>query len=533
MGVARASSEVSTQGTLHRTRSGGPQGSVGGSEKSTYRQILKSSALVGVSSVIGVCLGIIRAKVVAVMLGPTGTGLMGLYGSAVDVVQSVAGMGVGSSGVQQIAQAAASGDDGRIARTVVLVRRVSVVLGLLGAGLLFLGAKPASRLTFGSDGQASAMALVSLAVLFRVASAGEGALLQGTRRIADLAKTGVWGTLFGTLATVCLVYVFGEKGVVASLVATAGIALVASWWYSRRVLLAAPAAPASPQAGEARKLLQLGFAFMVTGLMTTGASWLIRVIVLRGLGFEAAGLYQSAWTIGGVYVGFILGAMGADFYPRLAAIVDRNAECNRVVNEQVRVGLLMAAPGVLATLTFTPLVISVLYTSQFEAAVGPLRWLCLGMSLRVITWPMGFIVVARGLQTLFIGIDLVCSLVHVGIAWLCIRFFGLDGAGMAFFGLYVFHACLIYPIARRLTGFRLSPANQQTIAAFVAATALVFLGFHLLPAALATVLGTAAVALTAAYSARVLAMLALQGGMPPAVRRLLVRLRLAAPGADR
>jgi PST family polysaccharide transporter len=507
-------------------------GAAARSEGSTYRQILKSSALVGASSAIGVCLGIVRAKVVAVMLGPTGTGLMGLYGSAVDVVQNVAGMGVGSSGVRQIAQAVGSGDEERIVHTALVVRRVSIVLALLGAAFLFVCAKPASRLTFDSDEQASAMALLSLAVLFRVASAGEGALLQGTRRIGDLARTGVWAAVFGTLATVCLVYVFGKSGVVASLVATPAIGLVALWWYSRRVLLTAPPPSATPKTGEARELLQLGFAFMATGLMTTGATWLVRVIVLRQLGFEAAGLYQSAWTIGGVYVGFILGAMGTDFYPRLAAMAHDDAECNRLMNEQVRVGLLMAAPGVLATLTFTPLVISGLYTSQFQAAVGPLRWLCLGMSLQVISWPMGFIVVARGLRSLFIGIDLACSLAHIGLAWLCIRLFGLDGAGMAFFGLYLFHAGLAYPIARRLTGFRLSPVNKQTIGAFVAATALVFFGFHVLPAVPATLLGAAAVALTGAYSARVLATLALQGEVPPAVRRLLARLRLMAPSID-
>ena len=501
------------------------------SEKNSYGQIIKSSALVGASSAIGICLGIVRAKIVAVMLGPAGTGLMGLYGSAVDVVQGVAGMGVGSSGVRQIAQALGSGDDERIARTALLVRRTSIVLGLLGAGLLLLAAKPASHLTFGSDTHAVSMALLSIAVLFRVASAGEAALLQGTRRIVDLAKTAVWAALFGTVATVCLVYVLGENGVVASLVATTGIALVATWWYARRVLVAAPATPASAQTGEVRQLLQLGFAFMVTGLAMTGASWLIRVIVLRQIGFEAAGLYQSAWTIGGVYVGFILGAMGTDFYPRLTAKADHDSECNRLLNEQVLVGLLMAAPGILATLTFTPLVISVLYTSEFDAAVGALRWISLGMGLRVITWPLGFIVVARGLQTLFIGVDLACALVHVGLAWLGIRFFGLDGAGMAFFGLYVFHAALIYPIARSLSGFRWSPENRRTIAGFVAVTVLVFLGVHLLSAPAATALGTAACALTGVYSVRVLATLAPQGRGPVAVRRLLGRLRLAPRGA--
>ena len=56
-------------------------------------------------------IGIVRTKVFAVLLGPAGFGLMGLYGSIVDLAQSIAGMGVNSSGVRQIAESVGTGDD--------------------------------------------------------------------------------------------------------------------------------------------------------------------------------------------------------------------------------------------------------------------------------------------------------------------------------------------------------------------------------------------------------------------------------------
>src|SRR5262249_25037735 len=77
-------------------------------EERTYGQILKSSVLIGGSSVLNIGIGIARTKVMAVLLGPAGFGLMGLYGSIADVVVSIAGMGVGSSGARQIAEAAGS-----------------------------------------------------------------------------------------------------------------------------------------------------------------------------------------------------------------------------------------------------------------------------------------------------------------------------------------------------------------------------------------------------------------------------------------
>src|ERR1700722_8750335 len=102
----------------------------------SYGQILKSSALVGGSSVLNVGIGIIRTKAMAMLLGPAGFGLFGLYGSIVDLTQAMAGMGINSSGVRQIAEAVGSGNECRIARSGSVLRRISLVLGLLGAILL-------------------------------------------------------------------------------------------------------------------------------------------------------------------------------------------------------------------------------------------------------------------------------------------------------------------------------------------------------------------------------------------------------------
>ncbi len=90
-------------------------------EKDSYGQILKSSALIGGSSAINIAIGIVRTKAMAVLLGPAGFGLMGVYGSIIDLAQSIAGMGINSSGVRQIAAATGSGDTNRIARTVVVL----------------------------------------------------------------------------------------------------------------------------------------------------------------------------------------------------------------------------------------------------------------------------------------------------------------------------------------------------------------------------------------------------------------------------
>jgi antigen flippase len=499
----------------------------------TYSQILKSSALVGGSQILNIAIGMIRNKAMAVLLGPAGFGLFGLYSSVANLAQTLAGMGVNSSGVRQIAAAVSTHDDRTIWQTVVVLRRVSVLLGLFGAALTVLFCRQISVLTFATDRYSGAVAWLSIAVFLTLVSASQTALIQGLRRIADLAKIQVLGALFGAVVGVPLVYFFRERGVVPSLICVAAMTIVASWWYSHKLeftnreVFAMTGAQIRQEAGA---LLKLGLAFMTSSLITLGVAYAVRVTVLHRVGIAATGLYQSAWTLGGLYVGFILQAMGADFYPRLTARANDNAACNRLVNEQAQVGLLLAGPGVIASLTLAPVVITLFFSAKFGAAVDILRWICLGTMLQVISWPMGFVIVAKAKRTLFVGCEVAWGVVSIALAWLFIARFGLTGAGMAYFGSYIFHAVMLYVIVSRLSGFRCSRDNIVTGSISLSLVVVVFCGFHGMPLVYGVLLGITATIFHAVYSIRKLTSFLSPDQIPTPVRQVLRSVGLIARG---
>jgi PST family polysaccharide transporter len=270
---------------------------------------------------------------------------------------------------------------------------------------------------------------------------------------------------------------------------------------------------------------------MATGIMTFGMAYLIRIIVLRKIGIDAAGYYQSAFAFGSLYVGFIIQAMGADFYPRLTAVAHNDNECNRLVNEQVEVGLLMAGPGVLATLTFAPLVIQLFYSARFGPAVEVFRWICLGMILRVASWPMGFVLIAKGERKLFFWSELVSNLVNVCLVWVGVIEFGLKGTGIAFFALYVVYWIGVYLIVRRLTGFRWSAANQRVSLLFLPLVAVVFVSWYFPCHPVAMALGAIVTVLTGIYSLKTLCALVPLERFPKPAQKMILFFRLASPNA--
>jgi len=500
----------------------------------TYGQILKSSVLIGGSSMVNLGLGAVRTKVLAVILGPSGYGLMNVYTLITQLTSSIAGLGINSSGVRQIAEAVGTGDEERIARTVTTLRRVALCSGTLGALLLLLLSKPVSWLTFGDAQHIGAVALLSLAVFFGDVSFGQTALVQGMRRIGDLARMSVLGALYGTGFSILIIYYFyrqgaAQKGVVPSLVCVAGMGILTSWCYARKIRVKRVSLSLRQVREEASGLVRLGVVFMSSGLMAMGSTYLVNVIILHRFGLQGAGLYSSAWTLGGTYVGFILGAMGTDFYPRLTAVAKNNPECNRLVNEQVEVGLLFAGPGVLATLTCAPLVIQLFYAAAFGPAVEILRWICLGMLLRVGSWPMAYLLVAKGERKLYFCSELLSNVLSVSLVWVGLGIFELKGAGIAFFALYAVYWTGIYLIVRQLTGFRWSAANLRLVAMFTPGITGVFVSWYFLPHIATAILGVALTLLTGIYSLRTLCTLVPLERFPRLAQKVILFFRLATP----
>jgi len=171
------------------------------SASSSHQAILKSTAVIGGSSVVNIVFAVIRNKAVAMLVGADGIGLMGLFSAILDLAQTLAGFGLQSSGVRQTAKADASADPQRFASTTRALRLTSLVLAIIGAVFMVVAATPVATVTFADSGYASAVAFLGLAVFCRVIGAGQAALIQGVRHISHLAIAGMAGAALSSPAS--------------------------------------------------------------------------------------------------------------------------------------------------------------------------------------------------------------------------------------------------------------------------------------------------------------------------------------------
>ena len=160
-----------------------------------------------------------------------------------------------------------------------------------------------------------------------------------------------------------------------------------------------------------------------------------------------------------------------------------------VFERKQEISVLLALPGVLATLAIAPWVIRFFYTGKFDQAVEILYWQLPGVFLQVNSWPMGFILLAKGRAGAFFWTDLAAYTLYVALAWVGLRWVGLPGTGMAFLGLYLFHWVVIFAVSRKISGFSLSTDNIRLFLFGVVALALTFWARMKMPEPWSTITG--------------------------------------------
>jgi len=472
------------------------------SEATSYGESFRAASIVGGAEGLSYVIGLVRTKVVALLLGPSGVGLIGLYLSYTSLMQTISGLGVASSGVREVAESTASADPIKVGATVKALRRICWVTGFFGLVLASVLAWPASVWIKGSGGSALDFALLGAAIFLTAISGGQTALLQGTRRIGDLARVKI-ASVVATTVFAILVYTFlREKGIVLVLVATAFLQLFFAWYFARRLPVVAVSQTWKESARRSRQLIALGVSFMWSGVLGAGVTALLGFFIVRSLGVEANGMYSAAWMLSGLFAGFILGAMGTDFYPRLTAVHSDHSKMKRLVNEQTEIGILLALPGLLGTLSFAPWVIQLFYSSKFLPAADLLPWLVLGVFGQVITWPMGYILMAKGAKGMLIATETLINAVRLAVSVAFLQAAGLEGLAAAMSVTYLIHGLIMYPVVFRMIHFTW---DARVVGLLLTSLAIVVAGFtaqRYLATEYAVVTGAALTLLSAVFCLR-------------------------------
>lgn len=405
-------------------------GKAADSHVKSYRSIASSTAVFGGAQALNILVNLVRGKLVATILHSTGVGMLSLYGNASNGVTQLAMMGVNTSSVRNISQAAAQQDIRTLAYVVGIVRRLILVGALVGLLLTAIASPALSRLSFGSTAHTAAFALLGLSVAFTILSSGEMAILQGTRRYRTLAFCSTVPPLCGLVLSIPMYCLWGTQAIVPAMVVVSLIFYLVIRHRSRRV--AQPADGEPPMTirrawREGRDIVRFGLVMTIGTVVGAATVYLLSAFISHTGSVADVGYYQSANVITAQYTGLIFTAMATDYYPHLAALLKQSVGgARRFINQQTEVVLLVITPLALLVILTAPQLITLLLTNEFQPICGMMRFMGLASIIKAFTFPMAYTAYAQGDKRYIFWIE---------TAWGNAKTFAVMAGGYCLFGL--------------------------------------------------------------------------------------------------
>jgi len=404
---------------------------------------------------------------------PEGYGYYGLLQSFVAISALIGGMGM-ATGIVRLGAAAASRDDG--ARIASLRKASWLIFAVFGAFIeiaLFVARKSISQLVLGQPDHGPMILLMGVAALFTVAANLQVGTLNAYHRVDALAKYGVFNTLLSSGVSIGSVIIWKADGIPVAILGGAIATWVVSQVYLNREIGKAVSVPFSDVKADVKALVRFGTPYMASMFVGTGVQMILPILVLHLLNAESVGYYRAAAGISVGYLGFLVTAMGQDYYPRVSAAANDPGQMVSLINTQHRLVMMLAIPMLLTTLALAPYMVPLIYSSKFHATVDILEWQLIGDLFKFSSWTMSFAILARCRTLTYFLVECVGGIATLGSTWVFVRWLGLPGLGISFLATYIVYYFVVWFVIKREVPLRWTMTNRVLMLAGVAAAIIV------------------------------------------------------------
>ncbi len=475
----------------------------------SYGNIFRGMKIFGGVQAFQMAVSLLRGKFVAIFLGQTGMGVSALFTSSAATIQQLASLGVPVATARDVAVLGEDTDTRlRLQRLVAAARLATFFTGLCAALFCALFSVLLSRLTFGSDSWSFSFLLIGAVVWLQMTGSNEVAIMQGMRELKRLSRSSVLASAVGLCAAVPMYWVYGISAIVPALAVMALIACAVYRYNCVKALREAGVRmsckiPIKELWPVSRRLLGFGMVLTMAGVLTQAAVYGVNVFVGYVGTYDDLGYYSAGTSVGNQCVAMIFAAMAMDYFPRLMKCIDNPAQWQQTVRRQAELVALLAAPIAVALMLAAPLVIEVLFTDSFLPMTAMLQWMSAGMFMRSLSYPLGYITLAKGNRMLYFCLEgLGCNAVFATAMCLSYLIWGIDGFGIATVVVYSADTVLYYIVARQVYGFRYGSSCRRILPVCMLLVGLSLIAVLILSGITARIVSSIVLTITVLWAAR-------------------------------
>jgi len=432
------------------------------------RKLIRSTAIMGLGSAATVVAAILRAKTLAFLLGPGGTGILAQLSTLTSMLVPLATLGLGNGVTAMIAGARARGDLSLVRRIRSTSLSLTWMVGLGFAAVTALLSPWLADALFHDRAFTWVVWIGAVVVPLSAVASLRFSILQRYEAAKSMAGLNVIIAIASITAILPLAWFLKLPGAVSQLVVVAAVYVIASGLLERRNRPDTDGSKAARiDRSLLRPLMRYGSSALLVGLSSTLTLLVLRSVLVSKLGLEPNGIYQVCVGISGLYMPLILNSITAIVWPQIAA-QKSDEETTTTMRQALRLGLLLMTGAAGAMLAGAPIWVPLFYSGRFLPALDLLPFQFLGDYVRTIAWMCSIWLVPKNRLRPWVLFDLVYGITMIVTFSLLVDRIGLRSAVIAYMVAHVSHAVLHYALARKTLGFHFGPDNRRLLIASLA-----------------------------------------------------------------
>ncbi len=407
------------------------------------RTVFRAISIFSGVKLLSVFCSLIRNKLIAVLIGPAGMGLISLYYSCVEMFSNMTRLSVDQSAIRDISAESAPSHRDEIS---VIVRRWCLWLGIAGALLMCALSPLLSIWTFGDSSHWPAFCALSLVPFSMTISAGRTSLMTGLNMLGRLARTSAYTAVAAVLLSLALLWAFGEDAIVPMLIANAVAALFVALAFSPRVPKLKLSFRTIWRKGSG--FIRLGILMTVATVVSNLFAYIFLIYLQREASTADVGIYNAGNTLVNTYVSVVFAGIWVEYYPRVSRAIHSARSTSAMVCHEISLTLCILLPIAMAFITADGLIVNILYDKSFIPVLPFLSIAILGIVFRTFSWSVAFVIIARGDGKTYILTECTDAVIGLTLNIIGWNLGGMAGLGVSYVLWYMIYSCIVCSVYR-------------------------------------------------------------------------------------
>jgi len=401
----------------------------------------KISSLNSFAILLRIGFGLVISKVLAIYVGPAGMALVGNLRNFQTSLDSFATLGFQNGIIKYTAQLKDDREEFKKLISTVAIT-ISLFILLLGIGL-FIFRESIAFYLFSSENEYE---IVIKAIIFSLPFYGFSLFFTSLINGLEKYKKGVYismiGNVIGFIFSFFLVLNFNVLGALLAMVlAPTTNFFIAAFFVVKEIKLFQSIRLKFFDKSILRNLNSYSAMALFSAITGPFVYIFLRNHLIDSVGIEEAGYWESMSRISSYYMLFVSSLMSMYFLPQLA--VSNEEETKLIFRNYFKTIVPVFFIGILLIYFSRNLIITILFTNEFQPVSNLFFWQLLGDFFKVCSWILALHFLAKKQTFAYFVSEILSYSMLIVLGYFAINHFAAEGAVLAYAVTYLFYLCML------------------------------------------------------------------------------------------